>query len=177
MPAIKFNFAPLETAHFPLLIKWLQTPHVKNWWDQEIEWTIPLIEEKYGDYITGYKLINGQKKPLKAFIIELNKNKLGYIQFYNAHDFPREDGLTLDELPPSLAAFDIYIGDASYIGKGYGTLIMEQFLKDYIDPYFEACFVDPNLKNKAAIRAYEKVGFKPFKTTQDSIWLIRKRKK
>jgi len=43
-------FEPLVKSHFSLLLTWLETPHVKAWWDQDVRWTKELIAEKYGSY-------------------------------------------------------------------------------------------------------------------------------
>ena len=169
------TFEPLQQKHFPLLLKWLQTPHVKEWWDTDVPWTMGLVQEKYGAYTQGYKLEDDAKKPINGFIIVLNGKEVGYIQLYNAYGFPREDDIKSDELPKSLAAIDIFIGEESYLGKGLSFIIMNQFLKTYVDPYYEACFVDPDSANIAAIRAYEKVGFQYLKTTKHSQWLVRKK--
>jgi aminoglycoside 6'-N-acetyltransferase len=48
-------FTPLSTSYFPLLLKWLETPHVKAWWDQNTHWTKELIEQKYENYVHGFK--------------------------------------------------------------------------------------------------------------------------
>ena len=153
------TFTMLTASHFPLLLKWLETPHVKAWWDKDIKWTLPLIEEKYGDYTKGYKLENGVKKTMQAFIIWLNNEPIGYIQLYNVHDFPRDDGLSIDALPNSCAAFDWYIGEHTYTGKGIGTRALKQFIQDHIFPTYNHIFVDPETTNLAAIRSYEKAGF------------------
>ena len=154
-----FTFSMLTAAHFPLLFKWLETPHVKAWWDQDVQWTLPLIEEKFGDYTKGYKLEKGQKKTICAFIICLDDEPIGYIQLYNVHDFPRDDGVSIDSLPSSCAAFDWYIGEYQYTGKGIGTRILNQFVQEHIFPKFDHIFVDPDTANRAAIRSYEKAGF------------------
>jgi aminoglycoside 6'-N-acetyltransferase len=171
------TFKPLENSHLPLLLKWLETPHVKAWWDQDIHWTPALIQEKYGSYVEGYKIENGLRKPMHAYVICFNNIEIGYIQLYNAHDFPREDNTSLNELPASLAAFDIFIGEESYVGKGIGSMIMQQFLQEKVDPHYEACFVDPDTANTRAIKAYEKVGFKIIKMIDDGAvsWMLRER--
>ncbi len=169
------TFIPLQERHLPLLLAWLEMPHVKAWWDQDVHWTIELIKDKYGSYVHGYKIDDGIKKPVQALIICADGKEIGYIQLYNAHDFAREDGIALDELSRSLAAFDIFIGDPAYVGKGYGSRIMKQFLEEFVDPAYEACFVDPDTANAQAIRAYENVGFKKVKTVKDDAitWMVR----
>ncbi len=42
---MNITFVPLVKSHFLLLIKWLQTAHVRLWWDQDIKWTPELIEK------------------------------------------------------------------------------------------------------------------------------------
>ncbi len=170
------TFKPLQESHFSLLLKWLETLHVKAWWDQDIQWTPELIKEKYGDYVKGYKLEKGEKKSIQAYVIYGDDHPIGYIQFYNAYDFPRENDILLEGLPISLAALDFFIGEEGYLGKGLGSEILRQFLKEHIDPAFEACFVDPDTCNTQALRAYEKAGFANIKTVNEGrvTWMVRK---
>lgn len=161
------GFAPLQHAHFALLLKWLETGHVKAWWDQDIHWTPLRIEEKYDPYAHGYKIANGVKKPIHAFIICFNSIPVGYIQYYNAYDFPRDDGVILEGFPEGLAALDLYIGEADYISKGLGPLLIDRFLKRHVWKHYAACFVDVEAANAQARRAYEKAGFKFVKTARD----------
>jgi aminoglycoside 6'-N-acetyltransferase len=44
------TFEPLHESHFPLLLKWLEAPHVKKWWDQDVTYTMDLVREKYSSY-------------------------------------------------------------------------------------------------------------------------------
>lgn len=76
---MKITFAPLAESHFPLLLKWLQAPHIKKWWDQDVTYTLELVREKYSSYIEGYKFMDGQQKPIQGFIIHNNQNPVGYI--------------------------------------------------------------------------------------------------
>lgn len=170
------HFTPLQDAHFPLLLKWLETPHVNAWWDMDIQWTPQLIKEKFGSYVHGYKLEQGVRKPFQAYIICMNDVPMGYIQLYNAHEFPRDYPDGLEELPTSLAALDFFIGEEEYLGKGLGSHILKRFLEEYVDPFYDACFVDPDTANIRAIRAYEKAGFKAIKTIQEGsmTWMVRK---
>jgi RimJ/RimL family protein N-acetyltransferase len=168
-------FKPLQESHFPLLLKWLETPYVKAWWDKEIQWTPQLLEEKYGTYVQGYNLDQGVKKPLQAYVIYTDTRPIGYIQLYNPRDYLQEE--LLEDLSPSLAGLDFFIGEEDYLGRGLGLLILQQFLQEYVDPYYDACFVDPDKANIRAIRAYEKAGFKTVKTIQEGgiVWMIRKK--
>ncbi len=164
--AMNITFMPLKQSHFSLLLKWLETPHVKAYWDKDINWTLKLIKEKYGDYINGYKILKLAnktiKKPMHAFIINLDQQPIGYIQYYNKHDFPPEQGYNVN-LPSSCAAIDCYIGELEFINKGIGTQLLITFIKQYILQKFDYVFVDPDTANIVAIKAYQKAGFEIYK--------------
>lgn len=166
---MKIEFKPLSIFDFPLLLKWLSAPHVKKWWDQDITWTKESITEKYSSYVKGYKLENGEKKAISAFIIYLEDKPIGYIQIYNAYDFVRNKPLS--NLPKSLGAIDFYIGEEEYLGQGIGAKILKAF--DY--QKFDYILVDPNINNIAAIKTYEKAGFEKIKEHLDTneVWMIK----
>ena len=169
---MKITFTPLAESHFPLLLKWLETPHIKAWWGQDVKWTPELIQEKYTNYVEGYKLENGIAKTLKAYIICVDSMPIGYIQIYNAYDFARSKPLT--GLPSNLAAFDVLIGEKSYLKQGLGSQAIKQFLTEHGNSYTHV-FADPENTNLAAIRAYEKAGFKKIIEQSDTreLWMIR----
>ncbi|MBL3285323.1 GNAT family N-acetyltransferase domain protein [Rickettsiales endosymbiont of Paramecium tredecaurelia] len=56
---------------------------------------------------------------IQAFIIYSDQNPIGYIQIYNAYDFPRSK--TLSALPANLGAFDIFIGEEAALQQGLGS--------------------------------------------------------
>lgn len=169
------TFTPLKPAHFPLLLKWINADHVAKWWRDNRIWTLDDIVEKYETYTEGYKLAGDTRKPIHAFIIECDAHPIGYIQYYDAYDFPRESGPLTKDLADSVAALDLYIGELKFTGKGLGPQIMTQFMNVYIAPSFRACFVDPDKRNLGAIRAYEKAGFQPIPSPHkgNDVWMIK----
>lgn len=172
------TFTPLTPVHFSLLLKWLELAHVKAWWDQDVHWTPDLIREKYVPYTAGYKrLILSDRvitKPMHAFIILCEGLPIGYIQYYNVHDFPREQEYDTADLPESCAAIDWYIGELERVGKGIGPKALSLFLDKEVFPHFKTVFVDPDTSNGHAIRAYEKAEFKVIKQVQDGTitWML-----
>ena len=111
-------------------------------------------------------------KSINAYIIYIDEMPLGYIQLYNAYDFPRS--VPLIGLPSSLAAFDVFIGEKQFLNQGIGSKAIEQFLNEQATSYAHV-FVDPESTNIAAIRSYEKAGFKKAITQPDTneVWLLR----
>ena len=164
------EFEPLTKSHFPLLLKWLEAPHVKKWWDQDVTYTLDLVHEKYRSYVKGYKLADGIQKAIQCFIIHNNQTPVGYVQLYNAYDFLRSHPLT--DLPENLCAFDIFIGEAECLKKGIGSRAIDQFLKEHAAGYSHI-FVDPANDNIAAIRTYEKAGFSKVSNVDNVIWMMK----
>lgn len=171
---MRITFRKLQVNDFPILLKWLNQPHVKQWWDGDISWTKERVAQKYMPYTEGVKVLKGIKKPIYAFIIEVDTTAIGYIQYYNKRDFPPEQGYYIDDLPESLAGLDVYIGEPAALGKGLGVKILKQFLQEEVFIRFSQCSVDPDTANQKAITIYERAGFKNIKEIEDCgiTWML-----
>ncbi len=121
------TFKPLQTNHLPLLFLWLEKPHVKAWWDPDVQWTMELIQEKFGTYVDGYNLEDGVKKPLQAFIVEIDNEPVGYVHLYNLRDYSREDGIPEDELPDSCTGLDT----SSATGQLWAEAMGQRYCKSF----------------------------------------------
>jgi aminoglycoside 6'-N-acetyltransferase len=174
------HFSPLAHSDLSLLLNWLNKPHLKATWGEDKQWTMADIEDKYASYLHRFKINHqGQKRPLYAYIILLENHSIGYIQYYDAFDFPRQGYALAEHLPTplkSLAALDIFIGDEKFIGKGYGSSILKSFCEKLVLNSFEACMVDPDLNNSQAIQAYKKAGFQLQTVINNEVALFVKRK-
>lgn len=168
------KFMPLKQKYFPLLYKWMNTPHVHKWWGEGQIWSISDVQQKYDSYVNNYKLVNGEKKSIHPYIVQLDK-PVGYIQYYCIHDFSKERGIKLKCLPKLTAALDLYIGEKDYTGKGLGSEIVEQFLYRHVWKQFNYCIVNPEKENKASIQCFTKAKFKtiPQLTSSENIYMMR----
>lgn len=63
-------------------------------------------------------------------------------------------------MPQSVAGLDYYFGESAFLRRGFAPLVLQKFLSEEVKPLFTHCLVDPDIKNTAAIRAYERAGFK-----------------
>lgn len=169
------TFKPLHESHFPLLLKWLETPHVKKWWDQDVVYTLDLVKEKFGKHIHGLALSKNSNHKTYAYIICANKEMIGYIQAYNAHDFAQENGLNLSSISGSVCGVDLFIGEQPFLHKGWGTRILNEFQEQILAPHFDWCLIDPAKDNLVAIKAFKKAGFKIFEQfeTESTAWMIK----
>jgi len=83
--------------------------------------------------------------------------------------------MPLIDLPEKLATLDVFIGEADYVGQDIGSQSIILFLKQYCDYSYTHIFVDPDINNIAAIKAYSKAGFKKVKTAElvNEIWMLK----
>ena len=84
-------------------------------------------------------MVNISRKIQKKFIavpdvssfIAYHKSKpIGYIQWYDVAKCPIRN----EQYPERTFGIDLFIADTSYIGKGYGSLLMKQFIQKQIKP-------------------------------------------
>jgi len=146
----KFSFQKLNEKDLPLLFAWFKEPHVQKWW--------PTPEK---DKLLEKFLQRIRSKDVFGYIVLLNNIPIGYIQYYYIDRNNKNAGSWLLPLPKMTIGIDQFIGDPEYIGKGYGTLLIKEFiymLKE-IESTVTTIIVDPDSENLAAIRCYEKVGF------------------
>lgn len=135
-----FRFAVLSPDDFPRMLNWLQTPHVKRWWDDGDD-SLEKVAAHYGpvDPGTGSYLLwlseAGTERPI------------GYFQYYTC--------------PDGAIGIDQFIGEPDCIGRGLGPAAIRHFVAMLRAEFGQVAIeLDPHPDNDSAIRCYEKVGFK-----------------
>ena len=138
------GFRKLERRDLPLMHRWLNTPHVVEWWPDEAL-ALDEIVAMYTPRIEGLE-------DVRCFVIVHGDTPIGYIQEYPVDE--RSVGI------------DLFIGEVAFHHRGLGASIIRRFLGDVVfaDPAIEICVIDPVVSNRGAIRAYEKAGFCYFET-------------
>lgn len=131
------------SADLPLLRHWDEQPHVvesdpNDDWHWEIE-------------------LNRNPDWREQLIAELDNRAIGFIQII---DPALEDSHYWGDIEPNLRAIDIWIGEKTYLGKGYGTKMMQLALaRCFVNPLVTAVLIDPLANNTRAHRFYESLGF------------------
>lgn len=147
-----FTFRKVTRDDLSLLYTWFQEPHVKEWWP------VPEKNELFEKFLERIR-----SKDTIPYLVLLNNNPLGYIQYYYIDRTLEKAGSWFPkELPETTIGMDQFIGDPKFIGKGYGTRFLKEFitfLTTTLEPQTTMIIVDPEPENHAAIRCYEKVGF------------------
>lgn len=152
-------FNNLEEKDLVLLHKWLNNPHVHQWYDKDKHCTLEDIEKRYLPKITG-------EKPTQAYIIYYDSKPIGYIQTYKINDYPEYSKYV--GANSNTAGLDLFIGESDYIGKGLGSEIIKSFLGQsvFTSDDINRCIVGPEPNNIRAIEAYKEAGFNHFKTVK-----------
>ena len=88
---------------------------------------------------------------IRVYAILLNSEPVGIVQAYPV------DG----EAEADACGIDLLIGDHSLIGRGLGSRIIGEFVRDEVFGRlgFSVCVADPDATNQRSVRAFEKAGF------------------
>jgi aminoglycoside 6'-N-acetyltransferase len=94
----------------------------------------------------------------EQLIAEVDGRPVGFVQII---DPQREETRYWGDVPSNLRAIDIWIGDKTDLGQGYGSRIMNLVLgRCFSDPTVSAVLSDPLASNVGAHRFYERLGFR-----------------
>ena len=128
----------------PLVRRWLETPHVSEWWGDPPE-QLTLVTEDLDE------------PAMDQYIVMTNDRPFAYLQCYHQTAWP-ENGLGLH--PTGTRGIDQFIGEAGMVGCGHGSAFIRAFIVGLIRAGTPRVLTDPDPANARAIRAYEKAGFR-----------------
>src|SRR5690606_7343483 len=114
------HLRPATVDDAPLLRRWDGQPHViaaKS--DEDWHWETELANRS--DW-------------RESLIAEVDGRPIGFVDIIDA---AREETHYWGDVPEGLRAIDIWIGEPEYLGRGYGTAMMQCAL--------ERCFADPSV--------------------------------
>ena len=142
MPKNTIVFKKEISENVPLFAKWFAQPHVQQWWPVLGEHE---VMEKFLERI--------RSKNTFGYLVMLNDMPLGYIQYYYVDRSNPKTGSWLPELPKQTVGIDQFIGELEYIGKGYGTQMIKEFIAYLItiEPQLTTIIVDPDPENNGAV--------------------------
>ncbi len=152
---MSYSFRRMQEPDLPLMRRFLLLPHVRRWWaDDPKEHDYP--EGTLAEWTERIRVADDTE----MYVIEHDGRVIGMIQSYVVQedpDYMREIG----ELRERALGVDLFIGVPELIGKGHGPALLRAFLRDAFARYGVAyCVIGPSRANVAAIRAYEKAGFR-----------------
>jgi RimJ/RimL family protein N-acetyltransferase len=148
--AMAIRFRPMTRDDLSLVHEWHQRPHVVRWWT--VRKTFEETEAHYLPTIEG-------TDPTQHYLALLDGEPLGMVQTYLVSAYP--DYAALIEEGEGTAGLDLFIGDEAQTGRGLGTEMIRRFVDEIVfaRPETTACAADPDVRNTASLRAFEKAGF------------------
>lgn len=165
-PIDKLHLRPVTPGDWPLLMNWLRDPDVQRWWGRPsaVEAEIRLVLET---------------PSAVGRIIEVNEKPVGYTHAIDATHWGEQ---LPDVLPEWTWDVDIVIAEHGFRGRNVGEAALDQLASEVFGSTFAmALSVFVSVRNEAAVRAYERAGFKWVTVWEDPVagpqWLmIRERK-
>jgi RimJ/RimL family protein N-acetyltransferase len=152
------GYRPLRHDDLPLMHRWLNRGEALRWYGLRST-TLDEIVAEYGPLIDG-------REPTRPFAITYAGRPIGYVQTYLVRDHP--EYAEAIGVPADSAGVDLFIGEDEFLHRGLGTALLRRFLREVIfaDERVGRCVLGPDPANAAAIRAYEKIGFRYLKTVR-----------
>jgi aminoglycoside 6'-N-acetyltransferase len=142
MVSAAYEFLPVAAADLPLLRRWLETPHVSEWWHDPAE---------------QFELVSGDldHPEMAQYIVASGGRSFAYLQCYRLSDWNTGFG----PQPAGTRGLDQFIGEADMLDCGHGSAFIRSFTERLLGQGIPRIVIDPDPANARAIRAYEKAGF------------------
>jgi aminoglycoside 6'-N-acetyltransferase len=150
IPRGDVSFRRLTYDDLPSVVRWQGSDHVARWWNST--GTVAEAAQKYGPRLRG-------EEPTRMWVAVLDGRDIGYLQEYRVGDHPDYAAATGQ---PEAAAFDYLIGEPDLVGKGLGTRLIWEFLRDVVGPSYPDAprfLASPAPDNAASLRVLTKCGF------------------
>jgi RimJ/RimL family protein N-acetyltransferase len=148
----RYDFDAMTISDLPLMRRWLEQPHVREWWGA------PETELGYiRDMIEG-------RDTTRPFIFSVDGKAVGYIQYWFIGHHQNETWIAdhpwLAELPSEAVGVDLTIGEEELLSCGIGSTVLRAFTQRLVADGHRIIIIDPDPANSRAVRAYEKAGYR-----------------
>ncbi len=151
---VNLSFKLLELADCLLLHQWLHLEHIRSFWDDG--------DRSLQQVIDHYIVSDNTKR----YLFFLDSEPVGYIQSYIINtNHPYSQIISVSD---KIMGVDFFIGNLNFLGKGYASIVLKEFIKIYCND--SNIIVDPAINNYKSIHIYNKIGFdKLIEFNQDSV--------
>lgn len=159
----RLHFEKAALIHKDSIFNWLDTPHVKEFWDNSPEHRADILifmrgrsePSPYYDGIFDYWVGFLEEDPYCLLMTsEILADQSDLSDLWSTH--LSQTGKTI--------SIDFTIGNEVYVGKGLAAPTLEaftKFIQEKVDATVHTFMIDPNQDNPRAKHVYEKAGFQP----------------
>jgi aminoglycoside 6'-N-acetyltransferase len=151
-------FRRLGVDDLQQIFLWLIRPHVAKWYAPE--------PSSFAEVVAKYGPRTQDGNPVQALIVTLDGAEVGYIQAYAIETFP--DYRAQLDCEAGVVGIDLFIGEEPLLYRGIGAQVVRRFVDEVVFASMaaQACLAGPDDGNTASIRAFEKAGFRRWKTVR-----------
>lgn len=138
-----YAFRPMSADDLPTIRRWLEAPHVSEWWHDPAE---------------QFEIVSGDldHPDMAQFIVAADGQEFAYLQCYNLSAWDSGFG----SQPDGTRGLDQFIGEAGMLGCGHGSAFVRAFADGLLVSGTPRVVTDPDPANTRAIKAYERAGFR-----------------
>ena len=141
--ALQYQFRPMSAADLPMVRRWLEAPHVAQWWRDPDE-QFALVSEDL------------DHPAMDQFVVTADDRPFAYLQCYDPTAWSNNG---LGTHPQGTRGIDQFIGESDMIDRGHGSALIRNFVDGLLNAGTPRVVTDPDPENIRAVRAYEKAGF------------------
>jgi aminoglycoside 6'-N-acetyltransferase len=159
---VGYGSRAMKRADLALVRRWLGEPHVAQWWPDA---------EKQAQSIAEHL----SEPSMCCLILRIDGQDVGYLQVYDPHHEPciapdrTKIAHPYRDQPPGARGIDLFIGEATCVGRGHGPRLLARVLRDLFAAGTPCVLTDPDPANTNSITAFSKAGFRALET-HDTPW-------
>jgi len=141
-----FSFDPLSFDHLNRLHRWLQKPHVREFWDDGGR-TLEDVKQHYF-----------YRSNVHSWIASIQGEPFAYLQMSLISE--NDEMAMWRDREKNTLGIDLFIGETRYLGKKLSVPLINAFITQCLKNYFPCrILVDPDSENTRAIKTYLNAGF------------------
>lgn len=149
---VDFIFSLAKTKDRPLIENWVTRPHISEW----------LHGEGLKNTLSSLIQFFEGSSEFQHWIAYDNDTPFGYL-LTSEVDQSDETLSSIEFAGYKAIALDVFICEPDYLGKGFGTKMIEAFLKAHFSDVSDI-LIDPEVANSRAVHVYKKIGFQVIET-------------
>src|ERR1700722_20069871 len=107
-----YQFRPMSAADLPMIRRWLEAPHVAQWWGDPDEQHALVSEDL-------------EHPAMDQFIVAIGDRPFAYLQCYDPRAWPNIASVAH---PNGTRVIDQFIGEADMIDRGHGSALIRSFV-------------------------------------------------
>jgi aminoglycoside 6'-N-acetyltransferase len=145
------TLVPMRVDHLPAVARWLEQPHVAEWW---------LSDAHAAEQLDEYRRrVDDPGHPTRMLIATYEGQDIGFAQWYRWSDYG-DHATTLGALW-SEVGIDYAIGEPGMLGQGLGVRLIDAVVREARSHVPGASVVvDPHIGNLPSRTSLERAGFR-----------------